>query len=98
MLAIIVIHFVTGEHKTQHLQKDNYKLHMGSMVEGEKGASPTSGRIVNHDLEGSGKDGKGVKRPDAGKGCQGGGVICFFRVLIGNMSFERRERNGGWGN
>jgi len=28
MLVIIVIHFVTGEHKAQHLQKDNYKLHV----------------------------------------------------------------------
>jgi hypothetical protein len=47
MLVIIVIHFVTGEHKTQHLQKDNYKLHMGgSVMGGEKGASPPSGRIV----------------------------------------------------
>lgn len=43
---------------------------------------------------GSGKDGEGVERPDAVKGCEDGGVICFFRVLIRNMSFERRERNG----
>ena len=37
MLAIIVIHFVTVEHKTRHLQKDNYKLHMVSVMEGGKG-------------------------------------------------------------